>query len=245
MHFFYHMGKAYPYDGPRLTPEALASFHIKPYEPAYDASSGICAHCAKRPCSIYGSDDYHCKACRRTARLRHANPSFTARFPVGHWEPQAMDARADWIDRFRSKIEASDGPDACHTWTGSVSNTGYGAFGASGHNHLAHRLSYLLAGGQYGHPVVLHSCDNPRCVNPAHLRGGTISDNARDMVAKGRNTPSRATHLKDRERHPRAKRIMTPKGEFPSATLAAEAFGITKVTVSSRALRGDEGWSYL
>jgi hypothetical protein len=52
----------------------------------------------------------------------------------------------------------------------------------------AHRLAWEAANGR---PVpdgllVLHSCDNPPCVNPAHLRAGTHRENMGDKVARGR-----------------------------------------------------------
>lgn len=51
----------------------------------------------------------------------------------------------------------------------------------------AHRLSFEMAGGVLleGQDV-MHSCDNPLCVNPAHLTAGTRTDNMQDAKAKGR-----------------------------------------------------------
>lgn len=43
---------------------------------------------------------------------------------------------------------------------------------------------YKLAG--YLPEVVMHTCDNARCINPEHLVGGTYSDNMQDMLRKGR-----------------------------------------------------------
>lgn len=53
--------------------------------------------------------------------------------------------------------------------------------------HTAHRSAYAMFKGQIPDGmVVMHSCDNPSCVNPDHLSVGTIQDNVTDMIIKGR-----------------------------------------------------------
>jgi len=77
---------------------------------------------------------------------------------------------------------------ACIEWTGSKNNSGYGTVSRGGQSGLmAHRDAYEAAHGYIPDGmVVMHSCDNPPCVNIAHLRLGTRSENQRDSVMKGR-----------------------------------------------------------
>jgi len=86
----------------------------------------------------------------------------------------------------------------CWEYTGSINVNGYGvaAHRAEGERgsrtHVAHRLAYKYHCGPIpkGH-VVMHVCDNPPCINPAHLRVGTYAENMRDMVEKGRHRSSK------------------------------------------------------
>lgn len=82
----------------------------------------------------------------------------------------------------------SDGaPDACWPWPGNISNRGYGVVNMNGRKVSAHRYAYQLATGEDpGELHVCHTCDNPVCVNPAHLWLGTNADNVRDKLDKGR-----------------------------------------------------------
>jgi hypothetical protein len=78
--------------------------------------------------------------------------------------------------------------DACIPWTGARSRRGYGLFTLNGKQVSAHRVFWEWANGRAIPPgfVVMHSCDNPPCVNPRHLSLGTAGDNVRDCAKKGR-----------------------------------------------------------
>lgn len=88
------------------------------------------------------------------------------------------------IYRFSKHVTKTD---SCWIWTGRKGRGGYGVFDWKGTSILAHRASYELYVGKIPDGLdILHSCDNPICVNPEHLRPGTHLDNMRDMYSKGR-----------------------------------------------------------
>lgn len=78
----------------------------------------------------------------------------------------------------------------CWLWSGGVAHLGYGTIGLGSRamkKISAHRASWQI---HYG-PIpagmsVLHRCDIPCCVNPAHLFLGTQADNMADKSRKGR-----------------------------------------------------------
>jgi hypothetical protein len=95
---------------------------------------------------------------------------------------------------FDEHVDRSGGPDACWPWTGITVTRGYGeiqiSMGARGKVRRigAHRAAlYFLGGVDPGDLGALHSCDNPPCCNPRHLRPGTPKDNAGERSQRKRN----------------------------------------------------------
>lgn len=100
-----------------------------------------------------------------------------------------MEFSADDLRRFREKFLAK-APDECWPWLAAltVKRKSYGAFGLGRKVVRAHRAAYAISVGPIPAGVdVMHTCDNPRCVNPKHLVVGTRAANNEDMRGKGRS----------------------------------------------------------
>lgn len=112
-------------------------------------------------------------------------------------------------ERFWAKVDRSGD---CWIWTGSRCSDGYGTFFVAGRIVGAHRFSLELAGVTLGRLHALHRCDNPPCVNPAHLYAGTQRDNSRDMVARGQAWQVQRTHCPRGHRYSQENTIIWGNG---------------------------------
>lgn len=148
---------------------------------------------------------------------------------AGKWTQAPVEERF-W--RFVSKT------DGCWEWIGkSLSSKGYGTISTGGSGSkklLAHRLSYEIHHGPIPDGlVVMHSCDNPACVNPEHLSVGTQSQNIKDMFARGRQ-PIVPPH-KFGEDHKRSKLSEASVIEIIQSTdkhkVLADRYGVASNTI--------------
>ena len=105
------------------------------------------------------------------------------------------DLTAAFIARFHTKYQITDG---CWLWQAGRYPKGYGMVNlgrdmrGKQFTSYAHRVAYVLAKGPIPAGLaVMHSCDVPACVNPAHLNLGTQADNLRDCRVKGRMPSTR------------------------------------------------------
>lgn len=132
-------------------------------------------------------------------------------------------------DRFWAKVDRGTGA-GCWEWLGAGS-PGYGRFTTDAGVTGAHRFSYELHKGPIPDGMyVCHTCDNPPCVNPAHLWLGSSAANQEDRVRKGRHSwarimPEQAVAIRAAHESGEALRVI------------ASRFGIAKST-ASRVCRG-------
>lgn len=90
------------------------------------------------------------------------------------------------ISRFWRSVEIRS-DNECWEWKGDLSH-GYGIFFYNGRKFGAHELALSFSVGEkrYESLDTCHSCDNPKCCNPSHLRFDTRQSNVDDMHSRGR-----------------------------------------------------------
>ncbi|WP_273827452.1 HNH endonuclease [Providencia rettgeri] len=99
----------------------------------------------------------------------------------------SLERRIPLMDRISRKIKINK--NGCHEFTGSKDRCGYGRMKVGKHSLGAHKVLFLLVHGDYDQSKleVMHSCDNPACVNIEHLSIGTHKENIYDCIFKGRH----------------------------------------------------------
>lgn len=129
---------------------------------------------------------------------------------------------------------------SCWNVQGHALPNGYVLIGSHPNRALAHRLAYTLTHGRIpAGMVVMHSCDNPRCVNPDHLSAGTQRQNIHDSIRKGRYNVFGIQKLNAAQ--VREIRAAARSGEMHKTI--AKRFGIARNTVSGIVSRA--AWAHL
>jgi hypothetical protein len=130
----------------------------------------------------------------------------------------------------------------CINWPFAAANKhGYGLVRFEGRSQIASRLMCRLAHGEPppNRPWALHSCHNPACCNPQHLRWGTEAENAADRIVDG-------THMVG-EKHPGA-RLMPADVKRIRASAARTSdlsrdYGVSRSCID--AVRKHKSWTHL
>lgn len=151
-------------------------------------------------------------------------------------------AKQDLDTRFWSKVDKSG---ECWRWTAGTSPDGYGKFlFAKGDTKRAHRVAWFLTHGTWPGPekYLLHSCNEPLCVRPDHLREGTQKENIQQAVSEGRAARGERTGTAVlTEAQARAIKS-APAAERPSSI--ARRLGISSLSAVQQ-LRSGKTWRWL
>lgn len=125
----------------------------------------------------------------------------------------------------------------CKEHTLSRDRDGYARTSYKGKLTLLHRRVYCVEHGlelaDIKGLVVRHTCDNPACIEPAHLLLGTRGDNNRDRAARGRSADTRG------EKHPlhrlKAKDVLAIRKKYAAGKQTqkelAQQYGCTQSNI--------------
>ena len=147
----------------------------------------------------------------------------------------------DDIARFNSRFVKA-GDDECWPWTYHVGHAGHGRMWAGKRNTLATHIALWLDGRpRPTGKAALHSCDNPSCVNPSHLRWGTQLENITDRVSRGRCGSALGQQNSSSKLTPEQVRLI--RNDSRSQRKIAAEYGVTQPAI--RAILRGKTWRWV
>lgn len=182
----------------------------------------------------------HAPGCVKEAKQRSLCwMHYTRQRRYGSFEMQ----KKDLFQMFAESVEV-DEPDKCWLWQGNFFKTGlgYGRININRKSYLAHRLSYKYLNGDLPEgKLVLHHCDNARCVNPHHLYAGDHKQNAIDRSVRKPNSyavGSKAAPAKLTE-----DQVISIRQDDRSCYALAKQYGVTPGLISM--VKNRKVWKHL
>ena len=145
-------------------------------------------------------------------------------------------------ERFFKKIKKTK---TCWEWTACLNHFGYGMMGLGGRLdgiERAHRVSWIIHYGVIQKKrLVLHKCDNPKCVNPKHLYIGTQKNNIDDMIKRKRyNNACGENSFKHKLTK---KQVLLIKNDSRSGLVIAKEYGVTHQSIYD--IKNGKSWKHL
>lgn len=145
------------------------------------------------------------------------------------------------VRRFWNNVEKTDG---CWNWTGLTfdSKMPYGRIYFNSKENTAHRVSWEINNKQDpGDSLVLHHCDNPRCVNPKHLYLGTYFDNAQDRERRNRRRVVKGEEIKNSKLTEES--VLSIRRSKESCTTLGKHFNVSRSLISL--VRLNKVWTHV
>ena len=155
--------------------------------------------------------------------------------------PFRADRCATADEALQQNVDRSAGATGCWPWMAGKFSDGYGTVFDNGRNRRAHIVAWERSHGTSVPTglLICHTCDNPLCCNPAHLYAGTLLDNARDKVERGRQP--RGEQIKS-AKVTRDQVLAIRVDSRPQRTIAAD-YDVSQATIS--AIKLGKTWSHV
>ena len=149
----------------------------------------LISYCNKCNCKIENTNPQYlkkyCVDCRKEIFKGENNPMY-GRPPIYNGIPLIKGMKRGNMNRTSHPIECYFDTNGCLISTGHFTTSeGYHQIFRDGKQWVLSRWVFYINFG-YLPPIVMHTCDNPLCINPSHLVAGTIKENSHDMLKKGR-----------------------------------------------------------